>query len=242
MKKRSTKIIFLVYFLTLFLSFALPFFITGGFWVHFVHYSTILLLFSLGVLLAILNKIEIFEIKKREKEKQENLSAFTEELIDAYKHLGTVNRQLEMIKGLIGSSAFSHEEINRANLNKVLLNNLSSVVASIRAKWGVLRFIDVEKGKTLSQFVFAPKGAENTKLPKIDNSDLIDYLKEKKWHPKLFFVTPDEKDRRFVVLIILPKTKKLLEIDDTFLRIFTNQAQLIFTSFSEIIINGDKKK
>lgn len=238
MAKNFIKLFLVLYFSILVFSFVTPFFITGGFWLHFIHYGTIAFLFSLGILVFIMSQIEIFKAKSLKKENQQDFAAFTKELIETYKHMGTVNRQLEMTKSLISSSALSKEDLNPQGIKNLLQNILDSAAFSVASSWAVLRFINVEQGRTLTEFSFNNSKKE---IPNISNTALIDYLNHKKWSKNYFFVIPDEREREIVAFIIMPKNNKVLEADDSFLKIFVNQAQLIFLAFRKTITKVRKR-
>lgn len=238
MSKRLFTIFFLTYFSVLTLSLVALFVLRDNFLLHVFHYGVILALFSLGILIIVLSKVEIFKVKKDKKNSQQQFSVFTKELIETYKHMGTVNRQLEMIKGLVRSSSLTQEEVNQSNLRNILINILSSAAASIRADWGLLRFVDIKKGRTITEFDFN----RDKKPANISNRDLLNYLEKKKWHKKYFFVIPDERERETIAFIVFPKTPEIMEADDSFLKTFVNQAQLIFLAFQNKILKRNNKK
>jgi len=238
MNKKFLRFYFIAYFAILLFAVVVPFLASEFFWVHFSHYAVIATLFCLGILALTYTQAELFRARRGKKSDQQKFTAFTSELIDTYKHMGTVNRQLEMTKGLIRSSAIAKADINQQGIRNILQNILESAAFSIKAPWGLLRFVETKAGRTLTEFRFS---AGKKDIPNVANISLLAYLRQKKWHQNYFFVIPDERERETVAFIVFPKTQKVLGADDSFLKIFVNQAQLIFLAFQDTIIKQKNK-
>lgn len=229
----SVKIFLFFYLIVLIAAVAFPLVIDNQYLLLIASYALLLLLFSLGVFILIFNQANFIDAQKKERKASQQTKAFTGELIEIYKHMGKVNRQLEMIKGLVNSSSITEGGLSPSGLKQVLNNILSSAAISIKADWALMRFIDPKDNRTLTEFSYH---REKDKVRNISNKALMDYMKEKKRHPRYFFVIPDEREEKFATFLIFPKTEEILEADDSFLKAFCNQAQLIFVAFNDKFI------
>ena len=204
--------------------------------IFFAGYSFLIHVVVLG-LTIFMAFLGLFLMRSRadiaEKEKDglhQKINASTRELIAAYQHMGLVNRQIETIKEIISNSPLKESEINKKNFELILLNILSSAAASAGAEWGILRFFDIKKNATVAEIVF---NSHHPKTPNISNDILIGYLKNIDAPIQYFLITPDEKNETATAFFIFPKVGTLgHNIDKPFLKVFANQAQLIFLAFN----------
>ncbi len=229
----SLKIFLFLYFVLLVTAIALPLIIQNQHLLLVANYILLLFLFSFGIFVLIFNQANFVDVQKKERSAARQTTAFTGELIETYKHMGKVNRQLEMIKGLVNSSSITEADLSQVGLRQALNNILSSAATSIKADWGLMRFIDQKDHRTLTEFRYR---LEKDRLVNISNKALVDYMRAKKWNSRYFFVIPDEREKNFATFLIFPKTKDVLEADDSFLKAFCNQAQLIFMAFHDKLI------
>ncbi len=120
------------------------------------------------------------DIERREYEKtrlkQENAKSL-DHLIDLSADLGLVNRRVSLLHIITTDLLCKADKKNQSK--QVLMEELlATVVMSLsQAEWGVFRFVDIERGRTVGEFTFARK---KDTLPSavIGNKVLVNFQKE----------------------------------------------------------------
>lgn len=120
------------------------------------------------------------DIARREQEagrlKQENTRSL-DHIIDLSAGLGLINRRASLLH-VITTDVLSRVENNNKSKQALIQELLAVTVVSLsQAEWGILRFVDVERGRTVSEFSFA---REKVILPStiIGNKTLMNLKQE----------------------------------------------------------------
>lgn len=171
--------------------------------------------------------------RRLEKMSQEN-QACQMRLIESYKYVGKVHTEMELLhkfmsnlKRLPGNDAESKKQIFTSYLTFMLVS-----VAKVNK--GMLRFIDLKKGRTLKDFTYC---RDNKFLSvKLSNSEIINGELSKAPDRNYIAVKSDYEIGGLKCVITFPKTYH--ELDLRLLKILLNQTHLIFVTFNRGIQNA----
>lgn len=175
-------------------------------------------------------------MEKKEKENKEMFDACEQakkELVSSYQYIGSVNRQMELLKKLVNDTSVSMYE--QAKLSKDLLKSLvASASVSFGGSPALLRFVNIEKLRTEREFIH-PNGTVKALPFTVSNKD----LKTAHEQGSITKITSDDKN-----LVLVPSDKRIgdikaflvvqeisvdgSEFDPTFLKVFVNQAEMVF--------------
>jgi hypothetical protein len=176
-------------------------------------------------------------MEKKEKENQEMQSACEsakKELVSSYQYIGSVNRQLEVLKKLVNDTSVSMYD--QVKLSKDLLKSLVTAASvSFGGAPTLLRFVHLEKLRTDREFVH-PNGNTNVALPfKVSNKDLknahdLGEVTRITYEDKSLVLVPS--DRRNgdlkAFLVVQDASQEGVEFDASVLKVFVNQAELVY--------------
>ncbi len=174
-------------------------------------------------------------MEKKEKENQEMIDACEhakKELVSSYQYIGSVNRQLEVLKKLVNDTSVSMYD--QAKLSKDLLKSLVTAASvSFGGAPSLLRFVYLEKLRTDREFMH-PNGNVNKSLPfNVSNKDLKaahdqgSITKVTQDGKQLILVPSDSRNanmKAFLIIQELPGS----EFDVSVLKVFVNQAELVY--------------
>lgn len=160
-----------------------------------------------------------------------NLDRTKRELVESYEYIGAVNRQVEALKKLANQTAGSIDA--EQHLRKELFRSIAaSAAALVRSEHGAIRFVSLNKLRTLKEFLVDP----NVAIP-ISNKDLLEvHLRDRSHHfvrdeqgRNVLVIPSSRKDMDAKAFLLLPTTMQdKLEIDGGFLRVYANQAELLY--------------
>ncbi len=197
-----------------------------------------ILIFMFG--LAGLAVFSLYErhVEKRVKERDEAVNQAEramKELLESYRYIGSVNRQIEVLKQVVNTTSLSL--VNPQSLGRDIMQSLiANAASSINSDRALLRVICLEKLRTESEFHHFPKERKGIR---IGNKEL------KKFHDfgtaHAFLRTDDgenalvvpsdrkgSKDKTF--LVVLADPEKLSDVEISLLKVFVNQAELVYYS------------
>ncbi len=151
---KASKVVYFILFVLLIIH---PHFITGHVFSLPQAYAQ-----SLMTLLILTVAFLVYQLHEREvavKEKEKNiirnkLDFSINRLIKAYQYIGLINRRLPLLNK-ITTKLLQQPRDNRKEQRLILVKLLSTATVSLaRAKWGMFRFIDVKKERTVSEFTY----------------------------------------------------------------------------------------
>lgn len=176
-------------------------------------------------------------MEKKEKENQEMLDACEhakKELVSSYQYIGSVNRQLEVLKKLVNDTSVSMYD--QAKLSKDLLKSLVTAASvSYGGAPALLRFVHLDKLRTDREFVH-PNGNTNKVLPfNVSNKDLK-YAHDQgsvtritTGNKSLVLVPSDRRNGDLkAFLVVQDPYQDGSEFDASVLKVFVNQAELVY--------------
>jgi hypothetical protein len=155
------------------------------------------------------------------------------ELVSSYQYIGSVNRQLEVLKQLANATSVSIYD--KARLSKDLLKTLVSAAAvSFGGGPALLRFVNLDKLRTEREFVHPPQA--NGPLPfHVSNKDLKAVHEQglvtrvTVGQTSLILVPSDHRNGEVKAFLILQEAAdKISEYDPSVLKVFVNQAGMVY--------------
>jgi len=103
--------------------------------------------------------------------KLKKLNQVENELMSAYEYIGLVNNKMQLINDFINNLPINNPE-SKTQKKWFFKNLLKKIVVSVtRAKLGLLRFIDRENNKTISEFYYNQNDQPNDL--KLSNKEII---------------------------------------------------------------------
>jgi len=196
------------------------------------------LIFGFG--LAGLITFSIYE-RLMERRLEERDQALTEsdrakaELIESYQYIGSVNRQIDLLKKLVNNTSVSLVESD-AYWKDILQSLAKNAAASVKASCVLIRFLDLEKLRTEREVFY---GAESKKPPKISNKELQKLHEYGATHAfmrtedneEVLVVPSDHKEptcKAFFMLKTDPSNATSMDV--SLVSVFVNQAELVYRS------------
>lgn len=217
------KLIYIILFLALILH---PHFISGHVWIFPKAYAqSLITIFILGIAFLIYF-LHQRDIKRKEKE----LQSVNQELSDKFKYIGDINRQLALLKNFT-SDLLSNPKFSKKEKHQIFQELLATALVSVaKVNWGLLRFVNIESGKTVKEFIFTNKEYVVMKNG-IGNKELL-RLREQPAAIKLLedlFVIPTTEQQAVIQgYLVFPKPVDPVEDERWILQAITDQAQLFF--------------
>ncbi len=201
--------------------------------------ETLIFVMGLASLMTVLIYERIMEKRLQEKEAAtQNADRVTKELAESYKYIGSINRQLDLLKKLANETSLSLVTANA--YWKDLLQSLASNAAScVDASRVLIRFVDLDTLRTDREIFFQP----NSNIPlKLSNKELRNVQTNGSPHAfamneegcELLIVPSDRigaKIRTF--LIVEVDSSQISDADISFVKVFANQAELVYTSLMQ---------
>lgn len=180
-------------------------------------------------------------MEKKEKENQEIMDACEQakkELVSSYQYIGSVNRQLDLLKKLINDTSVSMYE--QAKLSKDLLHSLASAASvSFGGAPALLRFVHLDKLRTEGEFHF-PNHKDNNNW-RIANKELKRVHEENRISSfvnegeSLILVPSDQRSGSLkAFLIVKDIDNRSKDFDPSVLKVFVNQAELVFRDLRQV--------
>lgn len=181
-------------------------------------------------------------MEKKEKEEKEMRDAWENakrELVSSYKYIGSLNRQMDMLKKLTNDTSVSIMEQDR--LGKDLLQSLATAAAAnVGGKAATLRFVHLEKLRTERE-IHSSSGNGNGNAVSVANKELKRAHEERKTFLHLngdgrsLLIVPSDKRqgdvKAFLILQAAPPENE--EFDPSVLKVFANQAELVYRSLRQ---------
>ena len=223
------KIIYSILFLLLILY---PHFVAGHIYVLPDRYIQSLINFLLIFVAVGVYWLHAAEVKREKREKAEvstKLGISTQELTEAFRYIGQVNRQLPLIKGLttdlVAACSFDQKS-KKQTLYKLLQ---VAVVSIAKVDWGLFRFLDVEKIATVKEITFSSNGhsAPKTSISNVELQKSPFTGKQVKIFDGLSAIMTSDQQSNIKCFIILPEVS-LQETDRAILQAIVDQAQLFY--------------
>ena len=186
-------------------------------------------------------------IERKEKEHEDVVNVYEKskrELIASYQYIGSLNRQLEMMKKLANDTSVS---IYGQDLHKDLLHTLVTAASgSLGGSTTLLRFVRLDKLRTEKEFhhplPFKNKGSQimnglsihNKELKNLHDQGLSYSYIESDGH-KLMVVPSDRRSGSIKAFMIvkLPANLNEDEFDPSVLKVFANQAELVYRAMRD---------
>ncbi len=181
-------------------------------------------------------------MENKEKEEQEMRDAWTNakrELVSSYKYIGSLNRQMDMLKKLTNDTSVSIMEQDK--LGKDLLQSLvTAAAANVGGVPATLRFVNLEKLRTEREIHHDNGGGRPQDVP-VANKDLKRTHEERKSFLHLqtdgrdLLIVPSDKRqgdvKAFLILHTAPPAQE--DFDPSVLKVFANQAELVYRSLRQ---------
>lgn len=252
-RSRKFQWISVVYLLLFVLAVFSPSLVSQNYFGIKEHHVEELLIFIFG--LAGLSIFMLYErmIETTEKENskiQDACERVKKELVSSYQYIGSMNRQMDVLKKLSNDTTVSMFEQDK--LNKDLMNSLVLAASgSVGGAPSMIRFVNLDKLRTEAEFQRLNGSAgqygrqnqvsnmniANKELKRIHDSNL-QYATltagEQSW-----LVIPSDrragKSKAFMILHHSPS--KFEEFDPSVLKVFVNQAELVYRALKKE--NGD---
>lgn len=182
-------------------------------------------------------------MEKTEKENSQILDAserVKKELISSYQYIGSMNRQMEVLKKLSNDTTVSM--LDQAKLSKDLMHSLVLAASgSLGGVPGIIRFVNLEKLRTEAEFKpsegkagqISNMNIANKELKRIHDSDMQFAtlpMGDKNW-----LIVPSDRHaglvKAFMILHYTPA--KFEEFDPSVLKVFANQAELVYRALKK---------
>lgn len=188
-----------------------------------------------------LTGLATFSIYQRvmERKELEHQAAKTEserarrELVESYRYIGSVNRQIEVLKRLANET--SHGIVESDRLRKDLLTTLTAeAAASVGATAAFIRYVEVAKGRTEYELAHAHDGVpgfrvSNKELVKVHDSGAAHAYIRSDDQTELLVVPSDHSDVPIRAFLVIPAVSTdATHVDTSLLKVFANQAGLLY--------------
>lgn len=233
---RRLEWISLIYLLFFVLAVMSPSIISGDIWGVPEQHVEEVLIFIFG--LSGLATFSIYEriMERRLKERDEALSQSEKaikELLESYKYIGSVNRQIDVLKTLVNETSLTI--VGKESYEKDLMKSiLSNAAASVNAKGAFVRILDVEKLRTEREYHHENL---NSKALRVANKELKNlhqfgapyaFMRTEDGN-EIIAVPSDRKDSTVkAYLILVADAADVSEIEVSLLKVFANQAELVY--------------
>ena len=232
----------LVYLALFVLAVLSPSFVTQGFFGLDEKHIEEFLIFLFGITgLATFSIYQrLMEGKEKEHEDARNqYERARRELVDSYQYIGSINRKLEVLKGLANQTSL--EIVESDHLSKGLLSSLlASAAASVGAKTAMIRYLDLDKLRTEYEIIHTldaspPLKVANKELKKLHETGAAHAFIAGEDLKEILVVPSDHKDKvvKAYLLIATDPSQPTASIDTSLLKVFANQAELLHYALEE---------
>ncbi len=226
----------LVYLLFFVLAVLSPSLVRNGYFGIPEEHVEEVLIFIFGI--SGLMVVSLFErmMEKRLKERDEAVTQSeraVKELLESYKYIGSVNRQIDVLKTLVNQTSLSivGSEAYEKDLMKSIMSNAA---VSVNAKGVLVRFIELEKLRTDREYYHE---SLNGKPLKVANKELRNLHQYGSTHAfmrtedgrEILAIPSDRKDSSIkAYLLLLVDAGQVTDIEISLLKVFANQAELVY--------------
>ncbi len=190
--------------------------------------------------LASLATVAIYEriMEKRLQERDaatQNAARVTKELVESYRYIGSINRQLDVLKKLANETSISlvKSDAYWKDLLQSLATNAASCVAAGRV---LIRFVELEKLRTDREVSFARETSttirlSNKELRRLHDQGLPSAFLRNEEGCEFLVVPSDQKDSGIrAFLIVDADSSRVTDVDISLMKVFANQAELVYSS------------
>jgi hypothetical protein len=246
-QNRRLEWIYLVYLAFFVLAVMSPSFVNHDYFGVSQTHIEEFLIFGFG--LAGLLTFSVYErlMEGRMRERDEALSEADRaksELIESYRYIGSVNRQIDLLKSLVNKTSISLVDSD-AYWKDILHSLAKNAAASVKATCVLIRFVDLGKLRTEREVFY---GLESKRPPKISNKELQKLHEYAASHAfmrtedneEVLVVPSDHKEpacKAFFLLTTDPSNATSMDV--SLVSVFVNQAELVYRSLRK---NGNGKE
>ncbi len=157
------------------------------------------------------------------------------ELIESYQYIGSVNRQIEVLKTLVNKTSISLVDTD-SYWKDILQSLAANAAASVNATSVLIRFLDLDKLRTERE-VFHAIGKEkqlrmsNKELRKLHDFGASHAFMRTEDGQEILVVPSDRKESTMKVYFMLATDpSKTTDQDVSLAKVFANQAELVYHS------------
>jgi len=177
-------------------------------------------------------------MERREREREQAKSQYQRaqvELMESYAYIGSVNRKIELLKQLANDT--TNTLAAQRHVTKDLFQSLmANACSSVGAETALLRFVDNARLRTEREFLHNGQSF----VFRVSNRDLLTIYDRKLSHS---FVLSEDKKEILVVpsdraegelkayLLLYFPGQRIQEIDASLLKVFVNQADMLYRHF-----------
>ncbi|MCR4278676.1 MAG: hypothetical protein NUV81_02095 [bacterium] len=181
----------------------------------------------------------IMEKKDKEHEDAKNeYERARRELVESYKYIGSINRKIEVLKGIANQTSVQIGESQRVT-KELLTSLLASAATSAGAEHAMLRYILMEGVRTEHEVVYRTGDDIHIRIPNKRLIQLLDehvpysFIKSDGGHDVL--VVPSDHEGKSVkaFLLLVVKPEPSFELDTSLLKVFANQAGLLYYTHAD---------
>lgn len=162
--------------------------------------------------------------------KDREINTVSQKLLAAFKFIGNANRRIPLLKNLT-SDLLATPKVNKKEKIQIFQNLLALAAVSIaKVDWCLLRFIDVDKQRTVREYVFTKDKILVIKH-KIGNQMLLrsrDYGRMNEPENDLMVISTSEKETVVQGFLVMPFSNPSMFKERWTLQAITDQAQLFF--------------
>ncbi len=162
------------------------------------------------------------------KKKQLEIRKSNDQLQDAWKYIGKTNRQLPLL-GRITTNILCLPKENKKNKRKVFEGLLDAAVIEIMgAEYGVFRFVDIEKGRTVSEIT----NTNNLSCPgiQVSNKELLAKVKDEqvfRMENGLTIIASSQSQSKVICFLVLSNVEDQINDNLAEVQAITDQALLL---------------
>ncbi|MDQ7814883.1 MAG: hypothetical protein RDU25_03725 [Patescibacteria group bacterium] len=170
-------------------------------------------------------------LKERD-EAQDTAKRALNELIESYKYIGSINRHIELLQKLVNQTSLSL--VDKSSYGKDILQSMiTDAVSIVKAENAFIRVMELDKLRT--EYEIYHKSSESSL--KVANKELRSLHQYSASHAfvgtedgKEVLVVPSDRKQTGCKAYLLMKVdpSKITEIDISLLKVFVNQAELVY--------------
>ena len=234
-------------YLTLFVLAVLsPSLVTGDILGVDQQYIEEMMIFVFGIVGLVIFSVyqRLMERKEQEHEDAKNeYDRAKRELVESYQYIGSVNRQLDVLKRLVNQT--SVKIVENDHLTKELLTSLlANAAASVNASTAFIRYVELDKLRTVHEMVHS---LEKNSLIKLSNRELKKVQERGVSHAflstedgqEVLVVPSDHRGRAVKAYLVIAATNvQGGHVDMSLLKVFANQAELLYYTLAGNGVKG----
>lgn len=153
------------------------------------------------------------------------------DLLDAIKHIGSVNIRLDAIKSAL--AAMPEYPKSKQDIKKILEFFAQKILTIANIDWTLIRLVEVERSRTIREHIEVRVGKTFSRQ-EISNSALAQKNKD------LLIISSDKSNLLFKTYCLMPKTK-MRDEEDLLIKAILNQLEMIFIIFTSRYYKNDEK-